>query len=327
MPEEFFSPEEGTLEDISVSSFEGYSIGQIRRAISSGAITVNGVRAAASDVVLPGDLVSFDTGEEEAAIEPLPFELPVLFEDDHLLAISKPAGVPVVPERDSRQWPFMGMLLYHKRSCAVCGPTVRYRVVHRLDRDTTGAVVLAKSAAVERALSRGFAGREVRKRYLAIVRGEPRESSGTIAAAIGPGGGKRLMAVRDGGKESVTEWRVAERFRGFALLEVFPRTGRTHQIRVHLSYVGMPLAVDEMYGGGEAIRLSEFKRIYKGSGEERPLIARLTLHCAGLEFPHPVTGERVTIEAPLPGDMERTLKALRRWAARHQRAEQQRGEQ
>lgn len=312
MPEEFFAAEETTLEDAAAAFFEGFTIGQLRRAIANGAITLNGARASALAPVLPGDLISFDMGEDEPKIEPIPVAVDVLFEDAHLLAVSKPAGISVVPERGADGWPFMGMLLYHKRACAMCTLSTRYRVVHRLDRDTTGAVVLAKSAAVERALSQSFAARDVRKRYLALVKGEPRETSGVIDAPIAAG--VKRMEVRTGGKESVTEWRVLERFKGFTLIEAAPRTGRTHQIRVHLAYAGMPLAVDELYGGAPDLRLSQLKRVYKGAGEEKPLIARLTLHCAGLEFAHPVTGAPVTVEAPLPADLERTLKALSKWA-------------
>jgi len=312
---EFRATEESTLEDAAVAAFEGFTISQIREAIASGSITLNGRRASRSAPVAPGDSISFESAEWEPKIEPVPVDLPVLFEDESLLAVDKPAGVSVVPERGAAQWEFMGMLLHHKKRCPLCAADTRYRIVHRLDRDTTGVVAIAKTADAERALTQRFADRVVAKRYLALVAPTPRDASGAIDAPLGPGSGSRVMAVREGGKPSVTDWRVLERFKGFALLEVSPHTGRTHQIRVHLAYAGTPLAVDPMYGGAESVLLSAIKKGYKRRGDEKPLIDRLTLHCASLEFPHPVTGAPLSIAAPLPGDFERVLKPLRKWAS------------
>jgi 23S rRNA-/tRNA-specific pseudouridylate synthase len=165
-------------------------------------------------------------------------------------------------------------------------------------------------------LSEAFGLGRVEKEYLALVRGEPPGEAGVIDAPVArAGGGRRLMRVASGGKASRTEWRVRERFAGYALLEVTPRTGRTHQIRVHLAHEGMPLAVDDMYGGAEALLLSDFKRGYRKKGREKPLLSRLSLHCARLRFEHPATGLPVSAAAA-PGDFERALKALAKYAAR-----------
>jgi len=316
--DEFVAAAEGELDEAAAGQWGFLTIGQVRRAIESGAIVLNGGRAARGASVREGDVISLDRGAaglEE--ISPVDTPLSVLFEDGALIAVDKPSGVPVVPERGSSEWIFMGMLLSHSRACALCEGRARFRIVHRLDRDTSGAVVLAKTLEAARALTAGFEGREVGKRYVALVAGEPSADSGVIDAPIGQSGRRRaLMAVMRAGKPSVTEWRVLERFAGYAFLEVRPRTGRTHQIRVHLAHACMPLAVDAMYGGASELLLSSFKRGYKRAGEERPLIDRLTLHCAGLEFTHPATGESTKVEAPLPEDFARALAALRKWARR-----------
>lgn len=314
MEQSFFADDEGRLEDVAAGFFRRLSIGAIRRAIDSGEITLNNARAARDAAVRPGDIIELTGAAAAAEIVPAGSPLPVIFEDDSLIVVDKPAGLPVVPERGADGWDFMARLLYHARDCRRCGAAnVRFRIVHRLDRDTSGAVVVAKTIEAARALGAAFAAGGVEKRYLALVRGTPQDGEGRMDAPLGPGRGRRVMAAAPDGKPSITEWRLAERFRGFALLEVRPLTGRTHQIRVHLAWAGLPLAVDAMYGPAAALCLSEFKRDYRGRRAEKPLIARLTLHCAKLAFDHP-TGGRVEAAAQLPADFERALKALRKYA-------------
>jgi RluA family pseudouridine synthase len=318
MPEEFTVSEESTLEDALLWALPLFTIGQVRRAVASGAVTVSGCRAGLGAIVRPGDVLAVDLDAAGVPkIEPLDADLPVLCEDDSLIAIDKSPGLASVPERGADNWPLMGMLIHHASTCPLCRSASRFRIVHRLDRDTSGVLVLAKTVAAERALAAAFAGRDVDKRYLALVSGEPPADEGSVDAPLAPASRpKGAMAVRPGGKPSVTLWRVVERFRGFALLEARPLTGRTHQIRVHLAHVGMPLAVDPLYADTTALFLSSFKRRYRRSGEERALISRLTLHCASLSFPHPVTAHPVSIESPLPSDFSLALKSLRKWAAR-----------
>ena len=316
MREEFFVSEEGQLDESAAGEFGFLSIGQIRRAISEGTITLNGNRASPSAHVAPGDVVAIEDGAGGMErIEPAPPAPEVLFDDESVIAVDKPAGVSIVPERGTAQWPFMGMLLYHAQTCDLCRG-VRFRIVHRLDRDTSGVVIIAKTLAAGQTLTRQFALGHVRKRYRALVQGVCAKDSGVIDAPIVHAKrGRVLMAVGTSGKPSVTEWRVAERFKGYALLDVLPRTGRTHQIRVHLAHAGLPLAVDEMYAGSKELKLSAIKRGYKRAGPETPLASRLTLHCAEITFAHPVTGESINVAAPLPEDLRRTLKALGKWAA------------
>ena len=193
------------------------------------------------------------------------------------------------------------------------------RLVHRIDRDTSGVLLLARTSDSQRALTRQFMDRTVAKTYLAIVRGSPADSAGRIDAPVGEMRGNlvRVCVNPRRGKPAVTDWEVLERFVGYTLLRCRPLTGRQHQIRLHMQIAGMPLAVDDLYGGSSGILLSSFKHDYKlGRGrEERPLIARLTLHAESIEFDHPSQGKRMRFEAPLPKDFRATLNQLRKYAS------------
>jgi 23S rRNA pseudouridine1911/1915/1917 synthase len=193
----------------------------------------------------------------------------------------------------------------------------RLRVVHRLDKETSGVLLFAKDIAAQRHLSAQFQNNLIRKEYLAIVSGQPDAEEGEIDAALAPHPSSRdRMAVSKHGRPARTAWKVEQRMRRFTLLRCFPKTGRTHQIRVHLKSIGLPLAIDPLYGRGPSdgprgIFLSQFKRDYRPSAreQERPLIARLTLHAHRLGFVHP-SGNEMTIECPLPKDFRATITQL-----------------
>ena len=199
----------------------------------------------------------------------------------------------------------------------------RLRVVHRLDKETSGVLLFAKNIAAQRHLSHQFQNNAIAKEYVALVQGRPDGREGDIDAPLAPHPtSPQRMTVFKHGRPARTLWRVEETFRDFALLRCFPKTGKTHQIRVHLKHAGMPLAVDSLYnpsrdGAAPGVFLSQFKRGYRPTrGEdERPLIARLTLHAHRLTFSN-VNGEHVTIEAELPKDMRATLNQLRRHSRR-----------
>lgn len=189
-------------------------------------------------------------------------------------------------------------------------------VVHRLDRETSGVILFALTAAAHRELSQMFERRDVDKTYLALVRGELTQDDGAIEAAIRENPSRPgSVQTHPSGKPSLTTFSVVERFRGFTLVKARPRTGRLHQIRIHFSSIGHPLAVDAMYGGLTGLYLSSIKRGYrpKPGQDEKPLIDRVTLHAASISFKHPSTGAIINIEAPLPKDFRSVLQHLRKW--------------
>jgi 23S rRNA pseudouridine1911/1915/1917 synthase len=246
-------------------------------------------------------------------------KLDILRETPDWVAVAKPAGLATIPGRAETD----SVLECLGRQLGIpSGGTAdpRVRVVHRLDKDTSGVLLFAKNTATQRHLSHQFQNNTVEKQYVALVVGRPQQAEGDIDAMLGRhvADPKRMAVVKRGGRPARTAWKLEETFRGYALLRCFPKTGKTHQIRVHLKHVGLPLAVDPLYnpprpGQPAALMLSTFKRDYRPTrGEaERPLIARLTLHAHRLAF-EDATGERVTIEAELPKDFRATLNQLRR---------------
>lgn len=233
-----------------------------------------------------------------------------LFEDDHLIAFDKPSGLLIAPDRFDKDAPNL-MAWVHN----TFGPGIFN--VHRLDRDTSGVVLCAKTKPALDDLCLQFERGEVEKEYVALVRGSPLSAGGEINEPIAPDPNRpgRMKLLR-GGKPALTYYTVEQSFRTVSLLRLCPRTGRTHQLRVHLAHIGCPIVGDPWYGDGRPLLLSEIKRGYKPPREgERPLLDRLALHAARLSFRHPGTGERKAIDAPLPLEMETALKQLRKWAS------------
>ncbi len=249
------------------------------------------------------------------------WEIPVLFEDDHLLALDKPAGLPVSPDRDDPQRPNLIQLLH----AAIAGakPWTRERGLnylmnaHRLDVETSGVILLAKDKPALVALANLFGTEKPLRKYVALAHGSPPEDKFEIDAPLAPHSLKiGLMCVNpQNGKKSKTRFEVLEKFSGYTLLRCEPLIARAHQIRVHLRHAGLPLVGDERYGG-KRLWLSRLKPNYrlKPGHEERPLIARVALHAEELTLPHPVTGQTVTITAPWPKDLKVALKYLRQFA-------------
>ena len=258
-------------------------------------------------------------------------DLDILWQSGDLAAVQKPAGLATIPGRGESDSVLeqLGRQL-NLPSSGEADP--RVRVVHRLDKETSGVLVFALNRAAQQHLSRQFQNNTVHKEYLALVRGRPQQPEGEIDAPLAPHptNPKRMAVVKHGGRAARTAWRIEESFRGFTLIRCFPRTGKTHQIRVHLAHIAAPLAIDPLYArpsqpgpegperaSATGIFLSQFKRDYRPTrGEkERPLIDRLTLHAEKLSFIN-LDGAAIELAAPLPKDFRATLNQLRRHARR-----------
>ncbi len=244
--------------------------------------------------------------------------LTVLFEDDRVVAVMKPAGLATIPGRGEIDSVIEQL---SRQTDIPCRGTTdpRLRIVHRLDKETSGVLLLAKDIAAQRDISTQFQNNLVKKEYLAIVAGRPPGQIGTIDGPLAPHPTRRdRMAITKHGRPAITKWQVEWASRGFALIRCFPQTGKTHQIRVHLQSIGLPLAIDPLYNpayrpDSPGIMLSLLKRDYRPSAyrEERPLINRLTLHAERLSFTHP-NGSSMDLICPPPKDFRAAMSQLRK---------------
>ncbi len=296
----------GRLDTYLRGKFPAASRGAIQRLIEEGHILVNGRRVKPTHTPRAGEQVEVSWPEAKPA-EAQPEEIPldILFEDDVLLVLNKTAGLVVHPAAGHEEHTLVNALLYHcEGELSGIGGVARPGIVHRLDKETSGCLVVAKNDETHVALSAQFASRKVEKIYHALVCGEMQRDKGEIRASIArhPSHRKR-MAVSDGtGREARTTYRLLERLRATTLVEAGLHTGRTHQIRVHFQFLGFPLVGDLTYGQRQNRRLEELV------GFAAP---RVMLHAYHLAFVHPRTGKKVHFEAPLPEDFEGVLKALR----------------
>ncbi|MGB0331567.1 MAG: RluA family pseudouridine synthase [Planctomycetota bacterium] len=313
------------LDEFLCLQFPGLSKGFLRQEIAVGNVLLDGMDVVPGKRLRPNQVVIATIDWERAPKRPVDpgVEIPVLHEDDDVLVVNKPHNLAVEPERWMRELGSLaGALLQiveEREESDDGGLSFRPRLVHRIDKDTTGAVVVAKNLEAERALRQAFEAGTIKKSYLALVEGEPYLNDGEtmlIEHPIGPVLRKSgRMQVANDGKPSKTRVGIAERFDGYTLLRCEPITGRTHQIRVHLSHDGFPLVVDRFYGRRSEFKLSEFKASYrpKRGLPERPLIDRLTLHAHEVVLP-PLGARTAPLEivAPVPRDLERVLKQLRK---------------
>jgi 23S rRNA pseudouridine1911/1915/1917 synthase len=288
--------------------FPAVSRGTMQRLIEQGHILVNGKKVKPTHAPRAGEEIEITFPEARPA-EAQPEEMPldILFEDQSLLVLNKPAGLVVHPAAGHEEHTLVNALLHHCRgSLSGIGGVARPGIVHRLDKDTSGCLVVAKNDETHLALSEQFSSRVVQKIYHAIVCGVPAREAGEIHAAIArhPTHRKRMAVQDDGaGRAAHTSWRVLERLNHAALVEAQIHTGRTHQIRVHFQHLGHPVAGDETYGARPNQRLKELTNF---------AAPRALLHAKELSFIHPRTKKSVHFSAPLPADFERALKCLRR---------------
>jgi 23S rRNA pseudouridine1911/1915/1917 synthase len=294
----------GGRADRFAADLSGLSRSRVQKLIEAGLLTVGGQPVRARTMVAPGAVLVLQVPEPEpAAIEAEPIPLRVVHEDPDLLVVDKPAGLVVHPSPGHWSGTLVNALLARSTEYGGIAGVQRPGIVHRLDRDTSGLLIVAKTDLAQASLMAQLKARRVKKTYLALVAGSVESAMGRIEGPIGrdPANRKRMAVVPDG-RPATTGYRVRERFAGWTLLEVDLVTGRTHQIRVHLAALGHPVAGDQVYGTGTARR-----------GPEQ--LERLFLHAWRLVFASPSSGDLVRLEAPLPDELESVLAGLRRRAA------------
>jgi 23S rRNA pseudouridine1911/1915/1917 synthase len=305
--------EQGLRLDVYLSRKDAtVSRSQARRLIDGGEALVDGRPARASHRLRPGERVSLRRPPPlPSGIVPEEIPLAILYEDDAILVVDKPAGMVVHPAAGNPRGTLVNALQFHCGNLSTIGGVMRPGIVHRLDKGTSGLMVIAKSDEAHRHLSEQFKKRQVSKHYAALVHGDFQEDEGVVDAPVGrhPVERKKMSTSSRRGKAALTRWRVLERYGAFTLLEAKIETGRTHQIRVHLGALGRPVAGDSVYGGSKrTLEPPELRVALKN-------LTRQALHAGRLSFRHPLTGREMTFESPLPADMAEVIRFLRERAA------------
>lgn len=283
---EYRIPADGRRLDVLLAEQTGLTRSRVAALMEEGRVTVDGQPVSkAGFKAKPGQEIRLTVPAPRPAVpQAQDIPLTILYEDDDLAVVVKPCGMVVHPAAGNEDGTLVNALLHHLDSLGGIGGELRPGIVHRLDKDTSGLLLVAKNDAAQLALSRQLAAREMEKHYRALVEGTLREDSGRIEAAIARSKkDRKKMAVDADGREAITEWTVLRRCHGATLLDVHILTGRTHQIRVHMKHIGHPVCGDPIYGNPRGLK-----------------VPRLMLHAYSLTFTHPATGERLTFTAPLP---------------------------
>lgn len=292
----FAEPGDKIRLDVYLADETEYTRSYIKQLIDSGRVLLNGEKPKGGTIVKTGDIIDLDPPEPFIAATPNPdISVDIIYEDDDIAVINKPQGLTVHPAPGNYNDTLVNALLARLSSLSAINGALRPGIVHRLDKNTSGVMVVAKNDKAHLSLSRQIADRTVTKIYMAIVDGHLKESEGRIDAPIGRSPrDRKLMAVVPDGRHAVTDYTVIERLDRHDLVKFHILTGRTHQIRVHAKYIGHPVTGDEQYGRGQ---------VYGTTGQ--------LLHSWSLTFVHPTTGNEMTFTVPLPAIFEKVLGVLR----------------
>jgi len=311
------NPERGMRLDMCLSQgVPELTRSQIKKLVQEGLILLNHLPSKPAVKLRTGDVI---TGSIPPArrLDLIPQDIPldIIYEDRWIIIVNKPAGMVVHPGAGIDSGTLVNALLFHCKDLSQINGVIRPGIVHRLDKNTSGVMVAAKNAMAHRHLSTQFKTRQVKKLYIALVHGNVRESEGIIEAPLGrhPKERKRISIHTRKARTAVTQWRVIQRFKGFALLEVIPKTGRTHQIRAHLSSRGYPIVGDPEYRRGKWIERIKDPQIREGIRT----LKRQALHSERLAFIHPRSDKRMEFSAPLPEDMAGIIQFLSQHAQGH----------
>lgn len=298
-------------------TFPSYSRTHIRKSINESTVKLNGGRAKAAQKLQAGDKVTVRLPElPREGPQPCAIPLDILYEDAVIAVINKPPGMVVHPGRGHWEGTLASALRYHFDELSEYGGPTRPGIVHRLDRDTSGVILIAKTDAAHKRTAIQFEDREVSKEYFALTLGAPDKDRDLLDLPIGPHPYQReKMAIRrdhPAARPAQSFYEVQERFNGFAAVRILPKTGRTHQIRLHLASIDCPVLCDRLYGGRARITRGDLTR---SPTDDAVLLDRQALHASRLTIRHPVTDAELTFEAPLPADMQNTLTALKEFRA------------
>lgn len=286
---------DGRRLDVLLSEQSGLTRSRVASLMEEGRVTVDGivVTKAGHKAKAGQSIILTIPAPKPAVPEAQDIPLTILYEDNDLAVVVKPCGMVVHPAAGNEDGTLVNALLHHLDSLGGIGGELRPGIVHRLDKDTSGLLLVAKNDASQLALSEQLSARSMEKHYRALVEGNVKEDSGCIEAAIARSKkDRKKMAVDDEGREAITEWTVLQRGRGVTLLDVHILTGRTHQIRVHTKHIGHPVCGDPIYGSAKGAK-----------------VPRLMLHAYSLTFTHPASGQRMTFTAELPEEFLRGMKA------------------
>jgi 23S rRNA pseudouridine1911/1915/1917 synthase len=293
----------------------------IQRLIKQGAITVNRKPAKASYEPDAGDRIDLKIPPPEPTdIIPEDIPLDVVYEDDHILGINKQTGIIIHPSRSTQTGTIANAVAHYANSLSHGDDPFRPGIVHRLDKNTTGILLVAKTDEAHWRLALQFERRTTQKTYLAVVEGSPELDADIIDSPMSshqtikdryivPGAHAKLKAKLV--KQAITEYEIVERFKGYALAHLHPKTGRTHQLRVHMSYIGYPIAGDTFYGGHH---ISE--RSLTGEGDDTAITSQQALHAYRIRFKHPITEATMELEAPPPAELAKVIRLLREHRAK-----------